>query len=63
MKLNLNVFIIFFMFSLLAGCAADTTGEKFFRRSSDGENRIPFDGRSECLPFENYSPPDDCPDE
>jgi hypothetical protein len=63
MKPHPHIFIILLLASLLHGCASETTGEQFFRRSPDGENTLPFDGRSECLPFENYTPPDDCPDE
>lgn len=56
------LFIALTALSLLSSCASDSD-DRFFRRSADGENRIPFGGRSECLPFENYTPPDDCPDE
>lgn len=63
MKINALVMIGFLLTIILSGCASETTGEKFFRRAEHGDNRIPFGGRSECLPYENYTPPDDCPDE
>ncbi len=63
MKFPTLTLSILLIASILTGCAAETSGEQYFRRSDDGENRIPFGGRSECLPFENYTPPDDCPDE
>jgi|GEM_PF-1447793 len=63
MKVNALVMIGFLLAIILSGCASETTGEKFFRRAENGENQIPFGGRSECLPYENYTPPDDCPDE
>jgi hypothetical protein len=56
-------FTVLLLMCILSGCASDTTGEKFFKHSDNGERNIPFGGRSECLPFENYTPPDDCPDE
>ncbi len=62
-KLQTSNISILFIIGLLCGCASDNDSEKFFRRSADGENRVPFGGRSECLPYENYTPPDDCPDE
>lgn len=63
MNINITYIKLFLLVLILCGCAAETTGEKFFRRSQDGERVIPFGGRSECLPYENYTPPDDCPDE
>lgn len=56
------LFIALTTLNFLTSCASDND-DRFFRRSTGGENQIPFGGRSECLPFENYTPPDDCPDE
>lgn len=63
MNLHRNVFIIILVLGIVVACTPDRTGEQFFIRNTDGERKIPFGGRSECLPFENYTPPDDCPDE